>query len=149
MSIGNEAVFLQQLAHELHRGMLVPLRLDQHIQNLTLGIDSTPQVDHAAIDLEIDLIQVPVRVWLRAALAQVRCDHRPEMIYPAPNELVGDGNAAFCQQVFNVAQAQGEAEVKPDRLLNDRGREPLAAIVDSAHPAGYWAAKQTASSRAT
>src|SRR5216684_9240873 len=61
-SIGNETVFLQQLAHELQRGMLVPFRLDQDIEDLALGIDSTPQVDHAAIDLEIDLIQVPACV---------------------------------------------------------------------------------------
>jgi hypothetical protein len=41
-SIGNEAVFLQQLAHEFQRGMLVPFRLDQHIEDLALGIDSAP-----------------------------------------------------------------------------------------------------------
>src|ERR1700730_8464117 len=58
-SIGNETVFLQQFAHELQRGMLVPFRLDQHIEDLALGIDSTPQVDHAAIDVQIDLIQMP------------------------------------------------------------------------------------------
>jgi hypothetical protein len=42
------------------------------------------------------------------------------MVYPAPNRLVGDRNATFCQQVFNVAQAQGKPEVEPNRLLNDR-----------------------------
>ena len=61
-SIGNETVFLRQLAHELQRGMLVPFRLDQHIEALALGIDGAPQVDHAAIDLHIDLIQMPTRV---------------------------------------------------------------------------------------
>ena len=61
-SIGNETVFLQQLAHELQRGMLVPFRLDQHIEDLALGIDGAPQVDQAAIDLEIDLIQMPACV---------------------------------------------------------------------------------------
>ena len=107
-SIGNETVFLQQLSHELHRGMLVPFRLDQHIEDLALGVDGAPQVDHAAIDLEINLIQMPARVGFRSASTQVRCDHRPEMVYPAPNGLVGDRNAALCQQVFDVALAQGE-----------------------------------------
>ena len=107
-SIGDKTVFLQQLSHELRRGMLVPFGLDQHIEDLAFGIDGTPQVDHAAIDLEIDLIQMPARVGLGSAFTQVRCDHRPEMVYPAPDGLVGDRNAAFCQQVFDVAQAQGE-----------------------------------------
>jgi hypothetical protein len=48
-SIGNETVFLQQLAHELQRGMLVPFRLDQHIEDFALGIDGAPQVGHAAL----------------------------------------------------------------------------------------------------
>src|SRR5216683_2456154 len=148
-SIGHEAVFLQQLAHELHRGMLVPFRLDQHIEDLALGVDGAPQVDHAAIDLEIDLIQMPARVGFRSASTQVRCDHRPEVVYPAPNGFVGDGNAAFCQQVFDVAQAQGEAEVEPDRLLNDRWRESVATVADSLHPVGYRAATGTATSRTT
>ena len=62
--IRNETIFLQQLSHKLHCGMLVPLRLDQHIEDLALGIDGAPQVDHAAIDLEIDLTQMPARVGL-------------------------------------------------------------------------------------
>src|SRR5882762_1837198 len=130
-SIGNETVFLQQLAHELQRSMLVSFRLDQHIEDLALGIDGAPQIDQAAIDLEIDLIQMPARVGLRSAFAQVCCDHRPYMVYPAPNGLVGDRNAAFCQQVFDVAQAEGEPEVEPNRLLNDRRWESVAVVADS------------------
>ena len=148
-SIGNETVFLQQLAHELERGMLVPFRLDQHIQNLALGIDRAPQVSHAAIDLEIDFIQMPARVGFRSASTQVRCDHRPEVVYPAPNGLVGHRNAAFCQQVFDVAQAQGEPEVEPNRLLNDRWWEAVAAVADFLHPVGYRAAKGTTTSQTT
>src|SRR5580704_10019698 len=63
--------------------MLVPFRLDKNIENLALGIDGAPQIDHAAIDLEIDLIQMPARVGLRSAFTQVRCDHRPEIDDPA------------------------------------------------------------------
>ena len=38
--------------------MLVPFRLDRHIEDLALGVDGAPQVDHAAINLEINLIQI-------------------------------------------------------------------------------------------
>src|SRR4030088_1350854 len=148
-SIGNETVFLKQFAHELQRGMLVPFRLDQHIEDLALGVDGAPQVDHAPIDLEINLIQMPARVGFRSASTQVRCDHRPEVVYPAPNGLVGHRNAAFCQQIFDVAQAQGEPEVEPNCLLNDRWWESVAAVADSLHPIGYRAARRIATSRTT
>jgi hypothetical protein len=71
------------------------------------------------------------------------------MVYPAPNGLVGDRNAAFGQQVFDVAQAQGEPEVEPNRLLNDRRWESVAAVTDSLHAARYRAARKTATSSVT
>ena len=132
-SIGNEAVFLQQLAHELQRGMLVPFRLDQYIEDLALGIDGAPATS----------------VGPGSASTQVRCDYWPAMDDPAPIGLVAHHYVALYQQVFDIAQAQGEPEVEPDRLLNDRWWEPVAAVADSLHPVGYRAARGTATSRAT
>jgi len=34
--------------------------LDQKVERFTLGTHGEPEVDHAAIDLEIDLVQMPV-----------------------------------------------------------------------------------------
>jgi hypothetical protein len=49
-SIGNEAVFSQQLAHDLQRSMLVTFGLDQRIEDLAFAVDGAPQVDQAAVD---------------------------------------------------------------------------------------------------
>jgi hypothetical protein len=65
--IGNEAIFLQELSHQCQRGMLVPLGLDQHIEDFALGVDG----------------------------ASVCSEHRPEMVRPAPNCLIRDRNAAL------------------------------------------------------
>jgi hypothetical protein len=43
-----------------------------------------------------------------------------------PNALVADDQAAFGKQVLDVAQAELEAEVQPDGLADDLGREALA-----------------------
>src|SRR5271157_2886410 len=56
------------------------------------------------------------------------------MIHPTPNRLVRHRHSAFRQQIFDVAQAQGEPEVKPYRLLNDLGRETMPAVADLVHP---------------
>ncbi len=48
---------LLEFAHQFQRGVLVALGLDQHIQNLALGVDGAPQVNHAPIDFQIDLVK--------------------------------------------------------------------------------------------
>jgi trimethylamine--corrinoid protein Co-methyltransferase len=63
--------------------MLIPFRLYQHVENLAFSIDGPPQIDHAAINLEIDLVQMPGRVRHWSALAQVRCDQGPNLITQA------------------------------------------------------------------
>jgi hypothetical protein len=45
--------------------------------------------------------------------------------------------------------ADGEPQVKPDRLLNDCWWESVATVADSHHPVGYRAPTGTATSRAT
>src|SRR6202023_614850 len=40
-----------------------------------------------------------------AGVAHVRCDHRPKMVHPAPDGLIGDHDPAFCQQIFDVGDA--------------------------------------------
>jgi hypothetical protein len=58
---------------------------------------------------------------------------------------VGDHDAPFRQQVFDVTQAQGKPEIKPDRLLDDLWRKSIAAIADFLHSFGYRTASGTAS----
>ena len=93
--VWDKSILLQQLAHEFQRGTLVPPALDQRIKHFALGIHGAP--NHAAGDFQIDLIQMPGSVGLGSTFAQIRRDHGPEMIHPAPNSLVGDHDAPFRQ----------------------------------------------------
>jgi hypothetical protein len=95
--VRDKAVFPQQLAHQFQRCPLVPPGLDQNVEDLALGVDGAPEVDQAPIDLEIDLVEMPDRMRLRSAFAQVRCDLRPEMVHPAAHRLIGDPDSAFRQ----------------------------------------------------
>ena len=131
--IWDKAIFLQKLAHEFQRGALVPIRLDQHIEDLALGVDGSPQIDHAAIDFQIDLVEMPDGVRLRPAFTQVSRDHGSKMVHPAPHALIGHQDPALGKQILDVAETQGEPDIKPDRLLDDFGREAVAAIADLSH----------------
>jgi hypothetical protein len=48
-SIGDEPAFLEEFAHQFERDTLVSLGLDQHVEDLALGVDSAPQIDRAEI----------------------------------------------------------------------------------------------------
>jgi hypothetical protein len=55
---------------------------DQRTQKLALRVDCAPQIDHAPIDFQINLIKMPDRVRLETAFPQLRCNNRSEMIHP-------------------------------------------------------------------
>src|SRR5450631_4175161 len=52
---------------------------------------------------------------------------------PAPDRLVGDDNPPFGQQILDVAEAQREAIIEPDRALDDFRREAVASVTDFGH----------------
>jgi hypothetical protein len=113
--------------------------------DFALGVDGAPQIGHAAIDFQIDFIEVPSRVRLGAASEQVRCDHWPEMVHPPAHCFISNRNAAFCQQIFDIAKAQGKSQIEPDRLLDDLGKEPVPFVADFHHSFGYRTASKAAS----
>jgi len=65
--VWDKAIFLQQLAHQFEHGPFVLPALDQHIKNFALGIDGTPEIDQATVDLEIDFVEMPDGMRLRPA----------------------------------------------------------------------------------
>src|ERR1700730_1132986 len=73
----------------------------------------------------------------RTAQPQPSSNHRAEFQYPAPNALVGEVEPTLCKQFLDIAIAQGEAQVEPNRVLNNGRRETVPAIRDRKHLAAY------------
>ena len=110
--------------------MLVSLGLDQHIEDLAFGVEGSPEIDHAATNPQIDFLQMPNRVWLWAALAQIRWDHRPKMIHPASNCLIRHRDTSLRKQILGVAEAQREPEIQrsPPVTAGQRLKTVLSTI---------------------
>ena len=66
---GTKAHFIQKLAYQFQRRRLVLPDLDQNVERFALGVDGAPQIDHAAIDLQIDFVEMPGRMGLWSAFA--------------------------------------------------------------------------------
>jgi hypothetical protein len=91
-------------------------------------VDRTPQPMALALDLELYLIQMPLVARARPTTAQLERVCRAEFGAPFADCLVGDCCAPLGHELLNVAQAEGEAEVEPDRVSDNLGRVAMAAV---------------------
>ena len=112
---------------------LTPLGLDHDIRNLPFAIRGAPEINHASIDLEIDLVQMPSSVGPWSTFAQTSSDLRSKVVDPTAHGLTGHDDPAFSQQIFDVSEAQSEPDIQPDRLLNDHGRKAVTGVADFGH----------------
>ena len=122
---GCKSLLLEQLAHQPQRRPAVAAALNQQVEDLALVIDGPPEVHPLPGDPHHHLVQVPSVARPRAPLAQPSRDRRTEFQHPAPHRFVGDVEPALGQQFLDIAVAQGEPEIEPDRVLDDLGREPM------------------------
>jgi hypothetical protein len=58
---------------------------------------------------------------------------------PVPDGFVRNGDAPVRKEVFDVAEAQGEAVVKPDGVADGGGREPVAWVGAPSSASSYCA----------
>src|SRR6202049_3662608 len=135
--LGREAVFSQQLAHELDGRAAVSPTLKQHVEDLAFVVDRTPEIHPLAGDPDYHFVQVPAIARPRTAQPQPSSNHRAEFQHPATDALVGEVESTLCEQFLDIAIAQGEAQIEPNRMLNHTRRETVPAIRDRKHLAAY------------
>ena len=69
-----------------------------------------------------------------AALPQFARDHGAELQNPAPHRFVRNIEPTLRQEILHIAVAQCEAEIEPNRVLDDRRRKAMTAIGERDHP---------------
>lgn len=132
---GSKALLLEQLTHELPGRRLVPRRWTRTSSTST----SSWTARHRYIRRPAIRTTISSRCQRGLGLHRSR---RRRRATAGPNfrtrrrivSFVGDVEPALGQQVFPVAVAQREPEIKPDCLLDDRGRELVAGVGDRRHP---------------
>ena len=93
-----------------------------------------------AVDLQDNLVEVPLVGWPGTIAPDLRGDLRPELCNPDPDRLVGDDDPALGEEIFDIAQAQSEAVICPDGVADDGARKAMpfeaGEIVKVQHPRG-------------
>ena len=128
-----EALFAEQLAHQLDRRGPVSTTLDQDFEDLALVVDGTPQIHVLARNPHDHFVEMPAIARSRTAPSQAPSDRRSEFEHPTANALVGEVEAALGKQFFDIAITQGEAEVQPHGVLDDDRWKTMPAIGDRSH----------------
>ena len=110
---------LERLLDEAQRRGLVPRLGDIRFQHFPLMIDGPPEVVHLAVDLHVDLVEMPFPVGVLAhpldpLPADLGGEHWTEPVPPQPDRLMADIDPALVQQVLDVAQGQRELDVHYD-----------------------------------
>ena len=54
--------------------------MDENVEHFALGIDGTPEIDQATVDLEIDFVEMPDGMRLRPAFAKIGRDLGSKMV---------------------------------------------------------------------
>jgi len=90
-------------------------------------IDGPPEVMQLAADADEHFVQVPLVARLGPAPLQGVGEQPAEAQAPLADALVADHDPARDQDQLDVAQAQAEAVIQPDRVLDHLGRKAEAA----------------------
>ena len=123
---GHGAQTLQQLAKETRGRLLVPAVLDQHIKYVAMLINSSPEIMQFASDANEHFIEKPFVTGLRPAPLKALSVGPSEAQAPLANGLVADHDTPRGQDQFDLSQAQAEAVIQPDRLVDDFSRKTEA-----------------------
>jgi len=100
-----EALFAEQLAHELDGRRPVSTTLDQNLEDLALVVNRTPQIHALARDPDDHFVEMPTIARSRTAPSRAPSDRRSEFEHPTANALVGEVEAALGKQLFDIAIA--------------------------------------------
>src|SRR4051794_11654677 len=102
--------------------MLVAPALNEDVEHHPVLIHCPPEPVLLPRDFHGNLVQMPCVSGTGQPTPDLVGDALAELQPPLPYGFVADRDAARGEDLVHMAQAQGEAEVEPDRIADDLGR---------------------------
>jgi hypothetical protein len=127
---GDMAAPLEQLAKEPRGGVAIPAGLGQDVDDLGVLVDGPPKVLTLATNRHGEFVEMPRVADRSGPMSKPPGAREAEGLAPGADGFVRDGDATVREEVFDVAEAQGEAVVEPDGVADDGGRKSVARIAD-------------------
>jgi hypothetical protein len=102
--------------------------LYKDIEDMAILINGKPQIMALPVDCQKDLVQVPLVGRLRATASQCIGVLLAKFPTPRADGLIRDEDPTGEQQPFGITPAEAKAEVQPDPMADDLGREAVVLI---------------------
>ena len=115
----------EQLPEEPFSRLGVSPRLQVHIDDVAVLIDYPAPVMTLTRNRDEYFVDEERVAESRVFALESLRKQWPELVAPQPDRLVAHLDSPLGEQVLNVAVAEIETMVEPDRVLNDGGREPV------------------------
>ena len=109
--------------------MAIAPRLDEDIDDISVLVDSPPEILPLALDRHKELVQVPGVAQATFPPLELSSVLRPELPTPLANGFVGDDDPPLGEEILDVSEAQTESVVEPDRVADDFLRESVSEVV--------------------
>src|SRR3954453_17656215 len=98
------------------------------VEHVAVLVHGTPEIVLLATDAQKHLIHEPFVARPRPTSLQRVGKQPAEAQAPVTDALVGHNDAAGSEDRLDVTQAEAEAVIQPDRMLDDLGWEAKAAV---------------------
>ena len=125
---GSFAVRSEQPSEESFGRLGVSERLQIHINNVTVLIHGSLQVETLTLDGDEYLVDEERVAESGVFALEPSRKQRTELVAPQSNRFVAHIDAALSEQVFDVAVTETEPMVEPDSMLNDHGRKSVSLV---------------------
>jgi hypothetical protein len=108
-------LLLQKPYQQAFGGFGISASLDDLTENEAILVDGAPKSVFSATVGNYNLVQITDIMSRRFLAAQLPGKGGSELSPPSADGFVGNDDAAFQQHFLDHPQAQGKAEIKPDR----------------------------------
>ena len=119
---------LQELAEKSLSGSRVPAARNQNIQDVAVLVHRPSGRAALPADRDEDLIHMSDIAQPAMPTAQVPSKGGTEFATLQSDRLVGHGDAALCEKVFDIPEAEGEPMIEPHSVTDDLGWEAVTSI---------------------
>jgi hypothetical protein len=123
----NSVLRIYHAMQEALRSVLVASTLNQDVQHRPILIQGAPQPVPAFVHRERHLVQVPTSRRVAGGADAAPRPQRTELAAPESDGLLADMDAPLSEELLDIAVAEGEAVVQPDRASDDLGWKSVAS----------------------
>ena len=118
----------QQFPEKTHSRESITLPLHENIDHDSMLIDGSPEIVGNAVDLEEDLIQMPLVAGPSPTSSQATSELLAKLIAPAPNRFIAEEHSAGSHHLFHISEAHPKAKIQPHAIRDDLVRKPMATV---------------------